>query len=433
MKKQPTTRPNRLAAWSRFLAICLFGLGLASCTKEPLKDAPGPASDKKTASSDAYVNAVASSATTIPATTNNKVAYYTFDATPTGSPAVKLSMLQFAKSANIVIVFEGSAWELADTVHYGSTNSIMLSGYYKNYRAIINDMHTLQARGVKVLVNVDDRSSWNTTTPFTTYNGQAQTYTQHAAFLDNCVSTVLGADGIVLDVEHLGNTAANANYINLIKEFGKYFGPNSSRPTTSIYTAAIYDGAQAGFAIGQSTSVASYMNFVMDQGYFEDNSARFYRWANYIGAEKTMIGLVKDYNNQANGVAAAKFQPTNGNKAGIMVYAANVDSAYSNTILRALSAPAAATTTGAIFYQDTQYAATATKAIPKGQYTLSQLQAYGFSGNWASSVKLPSGWSLTMYKGTNLSGTSWSLTASNADFTKLSPSANDVVNSVVIK
>jgi hypothetical protein len=38
-----------------------------------------------------------------------------------------------------------------------------------------------------------------------------------------------------------------------------------------------------------------------------------------------------------------------------------------------------------------------------------------------------------MYKGTNLSGTSWSLTASNADFTKLSPSANDIANSVIIK
>jgi hypothetical protein len=424
MKNLRLNHVQALFTWRPLLVLCAFAFGLASCNKFTAKNDPSPAVGSPTVSTNA-------TATTIPASTNNKVAYYTFDATPTGSPAVKLSMLTFAKSANIVIVFEGSAWELADTVHYGSSSSIMLSGYYKSYRAIRRDMQALQARGVKVLINVDDRSSWNTTTPFTTYNGQAQTYTQHAAFLDNCVTTVLGADGIVLDVEHLGSTAANANYINLIKEFGKYYGPNSSRPTTSIYTAAIYDGAQAGFAIGQSTSVASYMNFVMDQGYFEDNSTRFYRWANYIGAEKTMVGLVKDYNNQANGVSAAQFQPTNGSKAGIMVYAANVDSAYSNTILRALSKPAAAVT-GAVFYQDTQYGGAATKAIPKGTYSLSQLQAYGFTGNWASSVKLPSGWTLTMYKGTNLSGTYWSLTTSNADFTKLSPSANDVVNSIKI-
>ncbi|GGH18811.1 hypothetical protein GCM10007352_29790 [Mucilaginibacter phyllosphaerae] len=400
---------------------------LTSCSKNQIKNDPGPGAGNTA------INKLTtfSSSTPIPATTNNKVAYYTFDATPTGSPAVKLSMLDFAKSANIVVVFEGTPWELADTAHYTYPGTIMLSGYYKNYRSIINDIHTLQARGVKVIINVDDQTSWNTTTPFTTYNGIKKSYQQFAVFLDSCVTNVLNMDGIGLDVEHLGSTAANANYVNLIKEFGKYFGPKSTKPTTTVYTAAIYDGGQAGFAIGQSVDVASYMNFVIDQGYFEDNTQRFYRWANYIGAEKTMVGLVKDYNNQANGIAAAKFQPTNGNKAGIMVYAANVDSAYSNNILRALSAPVTAAT-GAVFYQDTQYGLTATKAIPKGSYTLTQLKTYGFIGNWASSVKLPTGWTMTMYKGTNLSGTSWALTTSNADFTKLLPSANDVVNSVKI-
>lgn len=431
MNNQTATQPRRLTAWSRLLAFCCFGLGLASCTKEPLKDAPRPTSGTE-AVADYSTAAALASTTTIPASTNNKVAYYAFDATPTGNPAVKLSMLNFAKNANIVVVFEGSAWELADTVHYTYAGTLMLSGYYKSYRAILNDIHTLQARGVKVLLNVDDRTSWNTTTPFSTYKGVPKNYSQFAAFVDSCVTTVVQADGIALDVEHLGSTAANANYVSLVKEFGRYFGPKSTRPTTTAYTAAIYDGGQAGFAIGQSPDVASYMNFVIDQGYFQDNTTRFYRWANYIGAEKTMVGLVKDYNNQANGVSAAQFQPNNGNKAGIMVYAANVDSAYSNTILRALSAPATAAT-GAIFYQDTQYGATATKAIPKGQYTLAQLKSYGFPSNWASSVRLPTGWSLTMYKGTNLSGTSWSLSASNADFTRLSPSANDVVNSVIIK
>lgn len=422
MKNLPQV--HRLAGWRGVVASCVFALGLTACSKQALKDAPQPAAGSPALTSVA-------SATIIPASTNNKVAYYAFDATPTGSPAVKTGLLDFAKSANIVVVFEGSAWELADTVHYTYPGTPMLSSYYKSYRAILNDIHTLQARGVKVLLNVDDQTSWNTTTPFKTYQGAGKNYQQFAAFIDSCVTTVVHADGIALDVEHLGSTAANANYVSLVKEFGKYFGPKSIRPLTTEYTAAIYDGGQAGFAIGQSPDVASYMNFVIDQGYFEDNTTRFYRWANSIGAEKTMVGLVKDYNTQANGIAAARFQPTNGNKAGIMVYAANVDTAYSNTILRALSAPAASST-GAIFYQDTQYGATATQAIPKGQYTLAQLQSYGFVGNWASSVRLPAGWTLTMYKGTNLSGTSWSLTTSNADFTKLSPSANDLVNSVKI-
>jgi hypothetical protein len=275
------------------------------------------------------------SSTAIPAANNNKVAYYTFDATPTGTPAVKQSMLTFAKDANIVVVFEGRPWELTDSAHYGSTGSIMLSGYYKSYAAIIADIHTLESRGVKVLMNIDDATSWNTTTPFTTYNGTAQTYTQYASFVNTAITT-LGMDGISLDVEHMGSTAANTNFTNLLKEFGKYWGPKSSAPTTTIYTAAIYTGGKAGYAIGQSTTIAAYFNFVMDMGYSQNNTTRFNTWANYIGAAKTMILVSKDYNSQSSAVTAAQWHPTTGTKAGIGVYAANVDSAYTGAVLRAL-------------------------------------------------------------------------------------------------
>ena len=312
--------------------LLIFALAFASCSKENMTPAPAALPGNLNIGSSFATTA----STPIPSATNNKVAYFAFDATPTGSPAVKLSLLNFAKEANIVVIFEGSAWELSDTVHYTYPGTLMLSGYYKNYRSIISDIKTLQARGVKVIMNVDDSSTWNTTTPFTTWDGQKQTYQQFAAFVNDCVYTKLQMDGIGLDVEHLGGTAANANYIALLKEFGKYSGPLSSRPTTSIYTAAIYSGAQAGYAIGQSTAVAQYMNFVEDQGYFNDNVTRFQMWAKYIGNGKTMDGLVKDYNSLSNGIAAAQYQPSGAKKAGIMVYAANADSAYSNKIFRAL-------------------------------------------------------------------------------------------------
>ena len=89
--------------------------------------------------------------------------------------------------------------------------------------------------------------------------------------------------------------------------------------------------------------------------------------------------------------------------------------------------------TGAVFYQNTNYGGTATAAIPKGSYTLAQLQAYGFVDNWASSVKLPAGWKVIMYKNNSFGGTSWTLTSSNTNFTTLSPNANDVVTSVKIQ
>ena len=88
---------------------------------------------------------------------------------------------------------------------------------------------------------------------------------------------------------------------------------------------------------------------------------------------------------------------------------------------------------GVIFYQDVNFNGTATRAIPKGTYTLSQLKSYGFINDWASSVKIPPGWRLIMYADDNFRGNSWNLTGNIADFSKLSPDANDVATSCRIQ
>jgi hypothetical protein len=95
--------------------------------------------------------------------------------------------------------------------------------------------------------------------------------------------------------------------------------------------------------------------------------------------------------------------------------------------------PTTGSTTGVNFYQDINYGGTATQAIPKGNYTLAQLQGYGFVNDWASSVKIPTGWTVTLYSNDNFSGTSWTLTANTASFVNLVPNANDVVSSVRIQ
>lgn len=265
--------------------------------------------------------------------THFKVAYYAYDATPNLLP-----LTNFANEANVVVLFEGTPYEIADSTHYGSSSSYILTvnPNYHSYKSIMDHVHVLQARGVKVLYNIDDAGSWNTTTPFTTYNGTGLTYTQFAAFVKRMVIDSLHLDGIALDVEHMGSTAANTNFKNLVKEFGKYFGPLSSSPATTVYTAAIYSTPTAGYAIGQDTAVARYMNFVEDMGYFQNNTTRFNRWANVIGSAKTMIGVAKSYNSLSNAVAAAQWLPASGVKAGIMVFAGNVDSSYTNNVFRAL-------------------------------------------------------------------------------------------------
>jgi hypothetical protein len=91
------------------------------------------------------------------------------------------------------------------------------------------------------------------------------------------------------------------------------------------------------------------------------------------------------------------------------------------------------TTTGGVkFFQHSNYGGTATGSIPKGNYTLSQLQAYGFVNDWASSMQVPSGWTVILYQHDNFTGTSWTFTTNNPNFTT-SSGLNDQVSSCRIQ
>lgn len=89
--------------------------------------------------------------------------------------------------------------------------------------------------------------------------------------------------------------------------------------------------------------------------------------------------------------------------------------------------------TGVRFFADANYGGYGTGIIPKGTYTLTQLEKFGFVNDWASSIKIPSGWTVTMYADNNSTGQSWTLTSNNSNFTALAPNANDLVTSVKIQ
>ncbi len=265
----------------------------------------------------------------LPAAGNNKVAYYVFDS---GGPD-HYPLTSFTDSANIVVIFEGTLWELADSAHYST--GWMRNVNYHYYSEIIRDVRILQARGVKVLMNVDDAASWSTSVPFTTYDGTKLNYQQFAAFIKTCAIDSLHLDGISLDIEH--GATGNAAYITLLEEIGRYFGPLSSNSTSEIYTAAIYSGGRPGYVIGKSKDVAAFFNFVMDMAYFSpDYVSRFTQWADSIGASKTMIGVLNDDNDLAQATSAAAWQPASPPKAGIMVYAANNLKSYTDAVFGAL-------------------------------------------------------------------------------------------------
>ncbi|MEW9697563.1 glycoside hydrolase family 76 protein [Paenibacillus sp. SI8] len=108
--------------------------------------------------------------------------------------------------------------------------------------------------------------------------------------------------------------------------------------------------------------------------------------------------------------ATVKFQYDSGD------VAANIDYIV-------LSAAASAT-----FYQDADYAGSAV-SLPKGNYTLAQLNAAGIPNDWMTSLKVPSGWTVDVYQHDDFAGTIWTFTANNPN---VGSAVNDQMSSVKI-
>ena len=90
-------------------------------------------------------------------------------------------------------------------------------------------------------------------------------------------------------------------------------------------------------------------------------------------------------------------------------------------------------TSGVVFFQDINYGGAQSQPLAPGDYNLGQLQAMGMPNDWASSVRIPSGRTVTMYQHWDFTGTSWTLTSDNANFVALSPNANDQASSVRVR
>ncbi|HEU4423263.1 MAG TPA: hypothetical protein VFR67_12080 [Pilimelia sp.] len=88
---------------------------------------------------------------------------------------------------------------------------------------------------------------------------------------------------------------------------------------------------------------------------------------------------------------------------------------------------------GVVFFQHVNFGGAATQSLSPGRYTLSALEARGFVNDWASSVRIPSGRSITMFEHDNFQGIQWTLSADRASFRTLQPGANDVVSSVIVR
>jgi len=86
---------------------------------------------------------------------------------------------------------------------------------------------------------------------------------------------------------------------------------------------------------------------------------------------------------------------------------------------------------GVTFYEHYNYGGAASQSLDAGSYTLSQLAALGMPNDWASSARIPSGYTVTLYEHDNFTGLSWTLTADTPEFGSIG--ANDQASSVVVE
>ncbi|MDR6940447.1 endo-beta-N-acetylglucosaminidase H [Mucilaginibacter pocheonensis] len=289
----------------------------------------------------------------------------------------------------------------------------------------------LQAKGIKVMLSILGNHQGAGISNFTS-QAAAQDF---ALQLSNAVTTY-GLDGIDFDDEYAdyGNNGTgqpnDSSFVYLVTALRQlmptklisfyFYGPAASRLS--------YNGVTVGSKVDYSWN-AIYGTYSVP---------------NVPGLAKSNLGPAAiDIQSTSSSTATSLATQTVNNGYGIYLCynLPNTDvhtylSGFSNALYGKTTVYTGGTTpppTGVTFYQDSNYGGAVTASIPKGNYTLAQLQAYGFIDNWASSVKMPTGWKVTMYKNDNFGGTSWIRTSNTANFTTLFPNANDVVTSVKIQ
>ena len=288
----------------------------------------------------------------------------------------------------------------------------------------------VQAKGIKVLLSVLGNHQGAGISNFPT---QAAA-TEFAQQLANAVNTY-GLDGIDFDDEYAdygtnGTGQPNAySFVYLVSALRTLL-PNK---IISFY----YYGPAASRLSYNGVTVGSRVNYSWNAVYGT------YSVPNVAGLAKASLGpAAVDIQSTSASTAATLAQRTKTDGYGIyLTYNlpnTNVSSylsGISNALYGQATTYGTSTTpaSGVSFFADANYAGAATATIPKGSYTLAQLQGYGFVNDWASAVKIPSGWSVTMYADDNFTGSSWTLTADKSDFTTLSPTANDKVSSIKIQ
>jgi hypothetical protein len=325
-----------------------------------------------------------------------------------------------------------------DMVMIITVNTVSTSPYWD----VLKDTYVpeLHKRGTKVIF-----------TPQLTlpsgYSHDTTGYNTYARELVDKYITSFGMDGLDFDVEHSPSGQELTDKVGVVTALSKYLGPKSgtgklliydtNQAGTTAFFQAIYDKIDYVFLQAYGRGVTRVNNdynsyasklplskFVVGFSFYEQRGTN---WGD-VHFPDDQKGNAYDY---------AKWNL--GKKGGVFAYAierdipvktetgAVPDYKVTKNLIDILHG------NGVQFYRDYSYNGPVSSYLKKGTYTLAQLSAAGVSDNWASSVKIPAGWKVTMYADDNFSGQSWVLTANKSSFGSLSPSANDKISSVKIE
>ena len=314
------------------------------------------------------------------------------------------------------------------------------------------------ANNVKVMISV---GGWNNGDD-SQFESLAGNTTYRNTFVNNMISFVntYALDGVDIDWEYPNDGTSANNYVTLMTQLA-----TEMHNRGKLLTAAVV-GTDGNSILSSVFSVVDFLNLMAyDYNDFQHSTYNYasqsisYWKGRGLPASKTVLGVpfygrpswetfaalvargadpyADVYGNVGyNGITTIKSKTNlafdQGN--GIMIWELSGDATGANSLLSAihevvLNRGGGGTTGVATFYKDCNYGGTAV-SLPAGSYTMAQMLAKGISDDDISSLKVQSGYKVTLYWDDNFTGTTLVKTADDACL--VDDSWNDKVTSLAI-
>lgn len=352
----------------------------------------------------------------------------------------------------------------ADLIAYKNSPHQLMMGYYRTWGDAVTDPQNYKTKMTDLPDSLDIVSIFSDYTPAdnpfwstlkTTYipylhargtkviitggyfGGASTNPTGLANWVQGIMANIneYNYDGYDIDIESTATGTALQDQIACFTALSAHLGPLSGTGKLLIY-----DTNQNGNAL--MAAIKDKINYVFLQAYWRSVtslSGTFNTYAPYITPNKFLVGVSFE---DGTGYAAnqmpaySQWQPTQGTKGGVFAYGIDMEGPNSGrnyittrTAIQTMNPANGTAIPGISLYQNCSYGGWKATLSP-GNYTLAQMAAKGAINDDASSIKIPAGYTVTLYEHDNFTGASLVLTSDNSCL--ISNSFNDKVSSLKV-